>query len=307
MTGVNSQYRTFVANMRRITGLGAVEVGVAPDQSHLASGGYHCGPDDIRRIGRWSTDYSTRQARDKIGGNDASAFDVGDDWPRGGRAAWLRWNNLFLRQLQAADPALASVRAINFSPDGTARRRYDTFNRAQGVISSTDSVYMHTHGETWRDQAGTPALDRAFRRIEQMADVAIRNIALPAEGGYSVSDSQLIANGERGITALVAGTDPIVFDYPWNDQAKAGFRNPLVAIRLELAAQRSVIEQLVAAFNTGSGGSLDAATILAGVDTKLARIAAELKAETRDAVADLGEGGAAQVRADQPDAAAPHA
>ena len=292
MTSVNSQYRTFVANMRRITGLAAVDMGVAPDQSHLASGGYHVGPDDIRRIGRWSTDYSTRQARDKIGGNDASAFDVGDDWPNGGRAAWLRFNNLFLRQLQSGDPALASVRAINFSPDGTLRRRYDTFNRAQGVIASTDSVYMHTHGETWRDRAGTPDLDVAFRRIEQIADVAIRNIALPT-GGYSVADSQLIANAERAATALVAGTPLIQFDYPWNDQAAKGFPNPLLAIRAELTALRSLIEPLVAAVNAGSG-SLDAGTLLAGVDTRLEA----LRVEMRDAVADLGEGGAAQVRAD---------
>lgn len=182
MTSVNAQYRAFIANMRRITGLGVDEMGSAPDERHLAGGGYHVGPDDIRRIGRWLTDYSTRQVRDRIGGNDASAFDVGDDWPRGGRAAWLRFNGLFLRQLQARDPALAAVRAINFSPDGKLCRRFDTFNRAQGVITSTDSVYMHTHGETWRDQAGTPALDRAFRRIEQMADAAVRNIPLPPEG-----------------------------------------------------------------------------------------------------------------------------
>lgn len=66
------------------------------------------------------------------------------------------------------------------------------------------------------------------------------------------------------------------------------------ALRAELAAMRSVVEQLAAAVAAG-GGSVDTAAILAGVDERLAA----LRAEMRDAVADLGEGGAAQVRADE--------
>lgn len=60
-----------------------------------------------------------------------------------------------------------------------------------------------------------------------------------------------------------------------------------------IAALTAVIEGLSRAIEAG-GGSVDTATILAGVDEKLAALAAE----QRDAVADLGEGGAAQVRAD---------
>lgn len=182
MTNENAQYHEFAVNMRRITGLGAAEAGSLPDKNHLENGGYHVGPDDIRRIGRWLLDYSTRQARDKIGGNDSSAFDIGDDWPNGGRPAWLRWNNLLLAGLVNRDPALTAVRAINVSRDGVERKRFDTLNRSAGLIATTDGVTYHTHGETWRDQAGTPALDRAFRRIEQMADAAIRNVPLPPEG-----------------------------------------------------------------------------------------------------------------------------
>jgi hypothetical protein len=61
----------------------------------------------------------------------------------------------------------------------------------------------------------------------------------------------------------------------------------------ESAALRTVIEGLAAVIER-AGGSADTAAILAGVDERLARLAAE----QRDAVADLGEGGAAQVRAD---------
>lgn len=49
-------------------------------------------------------------------------------------------------------------------------------------------------------------------------------------GGFTMADSELIANAERAVTALVAGTDPIVFEHPWNDQAAKGYRNPLVQI-----------------------------------------------------------------------------
>jgi hypothetical protein len=63
-----------------------------------------------------------------------------------------------------------------------------------------------------------------------------------------------------------------------------------------ITALTSVIEQLTGALAAGGGGAegLTVAAILAGVDERLTAFAAE----TRDAVADLGEGGAAQVRAD---------
>jgi hypothetical protein len=62
----------------------------------------------------------------------------------------------------------------------------------------------------------------------------------------------------------------------------------------------TVIEQLASAL-AGAGGSIDTAAILAGVDERLAELAEKLAAEQRDAVADLGEGGAAQVRGPQTD------
>lgn len=64
--------------------------------------------------------------------------------------------------------------------------------------------------------------------------------------------------------------------------------------RQEVTALRSVVETLAATIRAG-GGTVDTAAILAGVDERLERLAAE----QRDAVADLGEGGAAQVRGEQ--------
>lgn len=65
----------------------------------------------------------------------------------------------------------------------------------------------------------------------------------------------------------------------------------------EVAALRVVVEQLAAAITAG-GGTVDTAAILAGVDARLTAVRDQIDAELRDAVADLGEGGAAQVRAD---------
>ena len=62
-----------------------------------------------------------------------------------------------------------------------------------------------------------------------------------------------------------------------------------------VVALTTVIERLAGAL-AGAGGSIDTAAILAGVDERLAELAEKLAAEQRDAVADLGEGGAAQVR-----------
>lgn len=161
-------------NVIRITGLSGDDVGLLPDPSHKASGGYHCGVQDIINIGRYpDRDYSTRQSRDRIGGNVCSAEDIGDDWPKGGRAAWIRFNNLLVAQMIANDPELAALRAINFTPNGTARKRYDTNNRSAGIINSTDTVYMHTHLEWWRNTSGTALRARSLRQIEKIMQAAI--------------------------------------------------------------------------------------------------------------------------------------
>lgn len=276
MTIENAQYHTFAVNMRAITGLGVVQAGSLPDQAHLSSGGYHVGVEDIQRVGRWDTDYSTRQPRDRLDGtNDSSAFDIGDNWPRGGRAAWLRWNNMLLSGLINRDPALTAVRAINVSRDGVERKRYDTLHREDGLINSTDGVTFHTHGETWRDQRGRAALDRAFRRIEQMADAAVRNIPLPPEGSLIMALSEQQQHDLWEWLALLV--DP---GTPVGGRASDRFHFPpplkALAARLDaLAASAAADEQrdqaalaaiqALAAQIQAGGGSIDAAPIIAAV------------------------------------------
>jgi hypothetical protein len=162
--------------MRSITGLTGGNVGTLPDPDHKAGGAYHCGVQDIINLGRYPDgDYSTRLYRDRVGGNACSAEDVGDNWPNGGRAAWLRFNNWLVQAMIVKDQDLVAVRAVNFSPDCTACRRYDSQYPQAGIIASTDSVYMHTHIEWYRNTAGTAARAASMRKIELIAKAAIAN------------------------------------------------------------------------------------------------------------------------------------
>lgn len=100
-----------------------------------------------------------------------------------------------------------------------------------------------------------------------------------------------IANAERGITALVAGTDPVQFDFPWNQQARDGFANPLrqMAAKLDalLAAAAAdetrdlaavaAINSLVAAVQ-GGGAVLEAEPIIAAIQAVRAQTHAEVVA-----------------------------
>lgn len=167
-----------------ITGTALSNWGMLPDQEHLEGGGYHCGCGDIIRIGRWSVagssnaDYSVRQERDRVGGNTCMAIDGPPRWGNGGDAAWIRHNNMLQQAMAAGDPELGALRAINYTPDGKVKRRYDTNNRGQGIIPSTDTVLWHTHYEFWRNTAGTDLLRRTIARMAQIMRLAIVGLPL---------------------------------------------------------------------------------------------------------------------------------
>jgi hypothetical protein len=199
-----------VAHRRRFMALTGItnpaSVGINADARHRASGGYHCGYGDLVAIGRyhgpWSAhvgsldeDYSARALRDRRAlSNNASAVDWGDDWPHGGRAAWLRFNALLLSDLKAGH--VPALRAINFSPDGRTKKRYDSANAAQGIIPSTDTVLIHTHGEFWRDTLGTAELDATLARIEALVSAAIANRPAPPL-------AVVAATGDEDMRALI--------------------------------------------------------------------------------------------------------
>lgn len=168
MTNAPADLLGLRTQLQQLTGLGADEVGIVGNQAHRASGGYHEGSDDLHAAGVWSTDYSVRLPRDRAGCTlSASATDVGANW-RQGRAVWIRWNQLLANALRADEPALAAVRAINYSPDGTTKWRLD---REFGwkTASTSDTVTIHTHIEWYRDTEGKrqASLDRIVALASQ--------------------------------------------------------------------------------------------------------------------------------------------
>lgn len=166
MTNAPSDLLAHRSVMAGITGLtNPADIGIVGDGAHQRTGGYHEGKDVLVSIGRYhppasshvgaaGEDYSARLARDRNGLTlSASAVDYGDNWPHGGREAWLRFNNALVAALHANVPALAAVRAVNYSPDGIQRLRTDR-QSGWSVITSTDQVTIHTHAEYYRDTEG---------------------------------------------------------------------------------------------------------------------------------------------------------
>lgn len=170
MTNAPADLLGLRSTLQQLTGLSAVDVGIVGDAAHARSGGYHIGRSGLVAAGVWSTDYSVRLARDRNGATEsASAMDVGAGWKQG-RATWLRWNQLLANALRADEPALASVRAINYSPDGTTKWRLD---REFGwkTASTSDTVTIHTHIEWYRDTEGRRG--DSLARIVALASQAI--------------------------------------------------------------------------------------------------------------------------------------
>lgn len=194
------------ADYARRTGTALTDNGIAADDSHLSSGGYHCGALDLRRIDAvGKDDYSIRQPRDRAiynhdvaaGNNNASAMDFDDDWPNGGRPAWIRYNNNLRSRLGARDPALVAIRGINYTPDGTTKRRFDCLTGTEG--STTDTVLWHTHMEFWRDTINNEQRRWARARLDNIVEASIRNVPV----------DQVIAEKQTAADAAqqILGTD----------------------------------------------------------------------------------------------------
>lgn len=195
------------------TGLPGGDIGIAADGSHLKSGGYHCGAFDLRSIDAIADDdYSIRQPRDRAqywsdlgnGNNWASALDLGDDWPIGGRAAWIRFNNMLRTQLAIRDPALSCIRGINYTPDGTTKRRYDCLTHVES--SSTDTVTWHTHIEWWRDTNGAPQVrDNCTLRLRAIAHSAITGEPLDKPPVSKTGDNMSFYRSPNGTIVMADG------------------------------------------------------------------------------------------------------
>lgn len=253
------------------TGVPDGDIGIVADPSHLSSGGYHCGGLDLRRINAVARDdYSIRQARDRAyynfeiahGSNLASAMDVGDDWPRGGRSAWIRFNNLLRAQLGARDPALAAVRGINYTPNGTSKRRFDSLTHQE--TSTTDTVTWHTHIEWWRDTVATVARARSIDRIVQIAIAARDNQPLTTEG------DDMFLRTPNGSIYLAAGAKPVsVSSTEWAGVSPQSFVSVPQSLvdKLLVASGPTAAEIAAAVVAVLPPGSLDTETILQALES----------------------------------------
>jgi hypothetical protein len=126
-----------------------VEIGIVGNDQH--DNGYHLGVQTIKNRGNYPTiDYSTRQLRDRVGGDTASAMDVTLDWRNGGRSAAIAWSNTLAAHVKAG--RIPEIRAINWMNTAGNKRRYDSFTGVEG--STTDTVDVHTHIEWWRNTEG---------------------------------------------------------------------------------------------------------------------------------------------------------
>lgn len=164
--------------------------------------------------------------------------------------------------------------------------------RYPGVTGAPASAYVAAGGDGgngWAAYGG------------RVPDIWQYSSTVTVPGASSKTD----VNAYRGsLAALVAlltgGTTPPAEDDMYaqydRDQITATW-GKVQQIQGQVTALRSVVDALAAVITKG-GGTVDTAAILAGVDARLAALDVRQTAELRDAVADLGEGGAAQVRAD---------
>jgi hypothetical protein len=171
------------------------------------------------------------------------------------------------------------------------RRANDFRSEAFGGDSHTSHVHVSTHvsddsnGAAWRSVLALK--ESAMCDINQLHALlfAIHTADTPAE--RQVRD--MIMGGAQ-LPAGVAGglLTPL-------RNAVTELDANVAALALEVAAARAALEAIGTA-------NPDVAAILAGFDERLAALQSDVEADTRDAVADGLEGGAAAVREDAPDA-----
>lgn len=280
------------AEFAQITGTALANWGMLPDQDHLEGGGYHCGCNDIIRIGKWATagsskaDYSVRQERDRVGSNVCMAIDGPPGWGNGGDAAWIRHNNLLQQALAEGDPELGALRAINYTPDGRVKRRYDTHCRSCGIVISTDTVLWHTHYEFWRNTAGTTLLRRTITRMGAIMRLAIvgmplvsaeEEVMIIATDGtntyrsnlmFSVKDPKLQPANMKDLRYVAAQASVKVAqgsgnneEWDWNGDRRRGFSEAVFGPVLQLEG------------GTGGNASIEERTVVDALESEAGQAA----------------------------------
>lgn len=264
--------------------------GVGPDAfgakgNILHMSGYH-------RSRRWvltspdsrygSSDYSVTRTLDQSGDPDwVSAFDFTPGvW---GSAENRRRMQLITSRVYVAaqhgDPRLANLREFAGTLDG---KTVITFNCADGSIKAPFDISHldHGHGSLWRS--------RAANSHTGIVDVMLGIPEVDMDANQAQQLTNLHEWTKNYLQGNVTGTWPhsggVLPELVPNKRL-----NLIPGLTAQVTALTAAVQTLADAVNAG-GGNIDTAAILAAVE--------RAGQEARDAVGDLAEGGAAQVRAD---------
>lgn len=262
------------------------EASYATRRTDGVSSHFYCDKDSVTQ----SLDTNARagHAGSSNGNENAIAVEItgANGWSR---ATWLSsvaWGELgrvlaYVCRSYGIAVRRASVAEMKANPKVKAFYSHDDMRQAWG-------------GTTHNDPGPNFPWDRLFQAVNQ----AMGNTPPPASGGTPVSGFDPSLNMDRRISAIyeMAPTNYLFTDGSGTADPKQ-FQNPFFlwmnAFRGEVTALRATVDALVAIINQG-GGDIDTVALYAHMDQELEKLAME----TRDAIADLGEGGAAQVRAD---------
>lgn len=266
----------------------AVCSGIVGDPAHQQSGGYH-----ISIMDQSSNNYSVTRPDDKAPPgtwpkNLAAGIDMSmnpTDMKTCSDRLWWAWND-------QTDPRRVYLNGFNgYFNEGGDAKRYDFVS--QSSSTTTDDHKWHVHKEIRRKYVTDWKAAEAIKSILR-GDTKQQYIE-----GEDMSWQEL----------LTAGADAGGGTYPAKDwmiganwRATDAWENTEI-IKAEQIAQDAILNQILAAVTGGEGS--DVADFLAAVEEKLAaqrefikQTAEGQRKRIEDAVADLGEGGAAKVRSE---------
>lgn len=258
--------------LQPITGLGIAELGIVGDQAHL--GGYHHGWDDRRVSGDYSWSESARDSSHKT--NAARAFDLG-------MFPLLRQFSIWLAaECAKGAPDTLDIREVIYSPDGQTVKRWDRLGkRSTGDLSHLGHTHVSFFADA-EDRDKTAVFKRFFGDdMEQSDTLTSKTNFANRSVGNTLAD---LANLRDAMIGSGVAYPPEPANWP-----KPG--SPLH----NLAHLPEILAATPQPVHLSDG---DRIAIAAMVAAELKPSFDALAAELRDAVADLGEGGAAQVRAD---------
>lgn len=152
------------------TGLSASSLGILhyvnSAGKYTGGGGYHCGNDLLRLIGKQDSDYSKRESeRDRPGSNYGCAIDIGRfrvTLPNGRTVTNHDMTRWMLAEIAAGAPDTLWIREIIYSLDDKNVKRYDRLGQRS---SGDDSHLSHEHYSSFRDDIESPHIPALFRRF----------------------------------------------------------------------------------------------------------------------------------------------